>query len=285
MEEIMKHEDRTGSWSRGGLMAAAIGLGALLSIGAQSADARTLDEIKAAGKIEIGVLAANPPWGYIDASGKHVGYDVDVVSLFSKELGVPADIVQVTGGNRTAQLLAGKVDILIAAVGMYPDRAKAVQFSKPYLQINIGLIAKKDVNIATPADMKKYRIGAARSSAQANGIIAAAPDVPIQYFDDDASSIQALLSGQVDAVGGNTTYPGILKGLDPNGAYEMKLVFNTQPTGMAVAPGNKSLLDFANAFIDKVVANGELGKIYEKYLGEPLPTFPTSVEGVPFYIN
>lgn len=38
--------------------------------------------------------------------------------------------------TRIAFLHTGEVDFLAAAVGMYPDRAKAIQFSKPYATLD-----------------------------------------------------------------------------------------------------------------------------------------------------
>jgi polar amino acid transport system substrate-binding protein len=41
--------------------------------------------------------------------------------------------------------------------------------------------------------------------------------------------------------------------------------------GIAVKPGEQQLLGWVNQFIDKVKANGELDKVNEKWLGEPMP--------------
>ena len=40
-----------------------------------SASAITPDEIKKRGKIIIGIQGDNPPWGYVDSSGKQEGLD------------------------------------------------------------------------------------------------------------------------------------------------------------------------------------------------------------------
>jgi polar amino acid transport system substrate-binding protein len=37
-----------------------------------------------------------------------------------------------------------------------------------------------------------------------------------------------------------------------------------------------------NAFLDQIKANGELGKVYEKWMKRPLPPMPETVEGVSF---
>ena len=46
-------------------------------------------------------------------------------------MGVKLELVQVTGASRIPSLLAGKVDVLIAAAGATPERAQQVMFSQP----------------------------------------------------------------------------------------------------------------------------------------------------------
>ncbi len=43
-----------------------------------AADARTLDEAKASGKVVIGIQGDNAPWGFINSTGVQEGYDADL---------------------------------------------------------------------------------------------------------------------------------------------------------------------------------------------------------------
>ena len=82
----------------------------------------------------IGIQGDNPPWGFVNASGKQDGFDADISALFAKELGVPAEFMPLEVANRIPALTSGRVDILFATMAMLPERAKAVQFSKPYVR-------------------------------------------------------------------------------------------------------------------------------------------------------
>lgn len=251
--------------------------------GASSADAQTLNEIKQRGKIIIGVQAENPPWGYVDTNGQLAGFDIDVAKLVGREIGLPVEFVRVTTPNRIAQLQTGKVDVLIAVVGMYPDRAKAIQFSKPYATLQNVVVAPKSVNIKDYADFSGKRIGVARGTSMDVAFQDKAPkDTTIQRFDDDPAAIQALLSGQVDGIGGNSTYlPNILK-VNPNAQVENKFVMFTQWQGFGLRQGDKEFLRWCNATIDKLTKSGELNAINQKWLAQDLPPFPKEIPGVPF---
>jgi polar amino acid transport system substrate-binding protein len=242
----------------------------------------TPDEIKKRGKIIVGIQGDNPPWGFVNSSGKQEGFDADIAELFGKELGVPVEFIPLAVANRIPALTSGRVDILFATMAMLPDRAKAVQYSKPYVANIITLVAAKSTVIKTNADMLKFVIGVPRSSVQDTQITANAPaGTVIRRFDDDAATIQALLSGQVQAVGGNMFYVQRLNQGKPD-TFENKLEFTRIYNGACTRLGEKEINATVNAFIDKIRANGELAKAYQQWMKLTPPDFPATVEGVPF---
>lgn len=265
----------------------ALALVASVALASSGAQAQTLEKIKKAGVVRIGVMGEQAPWGSIDASGKNIGYDIDVATLIGQELGVKVEFVPNAVAARIPNLLTGKVDLQMAVMGMYPDRAKAVQFTKPYAALKIILLSSAKNKISTMQDAKDLRIGVPRGAAQDKAITTALGDVPnIRRFDDDSSNMQALVSGQVDAIGGNTTYKINLDKAAPGNDFEQKVVFNEQWMGVTTRLGDKEINDWLNRFIDKIRADGRLEAINKKWLGEgKLPNFPEQLEGVPFTVQ
>jgi polar amino acid transport system substrate-binding protein len=178
-------------------------LGALLvagvaaaTLGIATANAATPEEIKARGKLLVGVLTDYPPFGGTDAQQQPAGYDADVAKLMAKSLGVTLELVPVTGPNRIPYLLTNKIDVLIATFGITAERAKQVLFSNPYSALTIYVLAPKNLNIKTPDDLKGVSISVARASTQDTAISAIAPPgTELKRFDDDATALQALISG------------------------------------------------------------------------------------------
>ncbi len=249
----------------------------------RSAFAITPAEIKARGKVVIGIQGDNPPWGFVNTSGKQEGLDADIGELYGKFLGVPVEFVPLEVANRIPALTAGRVDVLFATMAMFPDRAKAVQFSKPYVANIILLAAPKTTEVKTNADMGKLIIAVPRASAQETQVKKnAPPDTKILSLDGDAAAIQALVSGQATAVGGNMFYIDRLNEAKP-GFYENKLEFSRIYNGACTRLGEKEMNASVNTFIDQIKANGELAKIHMKWMKLPLPTsFPETMEGVSF---
>lgn len=253
---------------------------------AASANAQSLENIKKSGVVRIGVMGEQAPWGSIDANGKNIGYDVEVGQLIADELGVKAEFVPNAVSARIPNLVTDKVDLQMAVMGMYPDRAKVVQFSKPYAGLKIILLSSKKNKIETIEDARSLRIGVPRGAAQDKAITQLLGDVPnIRRFDDDSSTMQALVSGQVDAIGGNTTYKINLDKANPGNDYEQKLVFNEQWMGICSKLGDKEINTWLNGFVDKIKADGRLEAINRKFLDAPMPNFPETLEGIPFTVQ
>lgn len=245
----------------------------------------TPQEIKSRGKLIIGIQGDNPPWGYVDSSGKQQGFNSTIGELFARDLGVDPEFTPLAVANRIPALTTGRVDILFATMAMLPDRAKVVQFSKPYVANVISLIAPKTTEVKTNADMGKLVIGVPRSSVQDTQVTKNAPEgTTIRRFDDDAATIQALLSGQVQAVGGNMFYVQRLNQAKPD-TFENKLEFTKLFNGACTRLGEKEINAAVNAFVDKIRANGELKAAYDKWMKVEVPAFPDSLEGIPFVVS
>jgi polar amino acid transport system substrate-binding protein len=242
-----------------------------LSLFSTPAHAQTVADIKKKGTINVGMLIDFPPYGMTNAQAQPDGYDADVAKLLAKDLGVKVNIVPVTGPNRIPYLLSGKVDVLVASLAITPERARQVQFSKPYAAATILLLGKTGAPIKSAADLKGVRVSVARASTQDMAITKTAPEgTEIRRFDDDASAMQALLTGQVDAIGCSVTVANAIRQRAP-GQFEPKFNLLQQAMGIAMRPNQPELLAAVNDFVTRNTANGELNKRYRKWLETDLP--------------
>ena len=252
----------------------------LASFAAGSASAQKVADIKKAGVLKAGVQVAQVPWGFSDTSGKLTGFDVEFIEMVAKDLGVKPEFVPVTAANRTAALLTGQVDIVAAVMGIFPERQKAVLFSRPYAVNENVMIAKAGPPMKGWEDLKGMRIGVPRGTPQDTAVTKAnPPGATIQRFDDDATTVQALVSGQVEAIGAAYTQVGNLNKLAGPGKYEARLVLQRVYNGAAVRPGEREWVTYLNDVIGRKIASGELPATYKKWLSADLPQMPATGEG------
>ncbi|CAH1670738.1 MAG: transporter substrate-binding domain-containing protein [Chelatococcus sp.] len=255
---------------------AALALG-VAAVGATSqASAQTVQDIVKRGKARIGVLIGAPPYGSVDAQGNAVGYDADVTALIGKYLGVPVEIVQLTPPSRIPALESGKVDFLVATLAPTPERARSVLFTIPYSMFQPGIYAHKNANITKWEDLKGKKVGVNRGSSVEHELTSREKDLNLQImrFEDDATVMMALFTGQVDAIAGPDAQANAAMKARNVTDYEQKFIFARQPNSMTVRKDQTDLRDWLNNVIYYIKLNGELDAVSRKWVGTPLPELP-----------
>src|SRR5512139_3240246 len=79
--------------------------------------AGTLQDVKARGKLIVGVKTDFPPFGFLGKKGVNKGLDIDIAKALSKEFFGNEDAVEfvsVTSENRIPFLRSGKIDVIAA---------------------------------------------------------------------------------------------------------------------------------------------------------------------------
>ncbi|XUY28906.1 transporter substrate-binding domain-containing protein [Agrobacterium sp. rho-8.1] len=266
------------------LLALAAATVALPFVAPVDAFAASVEDAKAKGKVVIGIQGDNSPWGFVNSTGVQDGLDADIGKAFADYLGVKVEFVPLAVANRIPALMTGKVDVLFATMGMTAERAKTIQYSQPYAGNVLSVYGPKDKKISGYDDLSGVAVGVPKSSAMDTAITAGAKSANILRFDDDAANIQALISGQVEVVGGNQFYGDRLNAAAPD-KYETKFDLTTLYNGAATRPGEKDWNETINAFLVKIKGDGELAKIYTKWMKREVPAFPESLPDVPFTVK
>jgi polar amino acid transport system substrate-binding protein len=212
------------------------------------------------------------PFQSRDASGKVVGFDVDLLDLVAKKLGVQQTIVDTPfEGIKSGQdLKNGKCDIAAAGMTITPERQQVIDFSDPYFDATQALLVKKGAPYKSLADLKGKRIGAqaattgleyAKKNAAANGY-------EIVEYKDLATEQQALATGQI--VGAVNDLPVWTEYLKENpGKFEVAAQFDTgEQYGLGLKKGgNPELLKAVNEALAEAKADGSYDKIYARWIG------------------
>lgn len=265
---------------RRGALLSALALALPLAFAGGAAHADQLDTIMAAKKIRVAIDLAVPPYGLKDEKLNATGSDVETARLLAKSLGLELEIVPTTGANRIPFLQTDKADIVISSMSVTPEREKVVDFSVPYAAILAVVGAPKSMNITGPADLAGKKAIATRGTTNDQEVTKILPaGAQIVRFDDDATSITAVVSGQADIF---ATAPPLLKTInDKNPAKQMEPKFTMKVNMMAIGmrknePRLKARLD---EFVKAQLKSGELNTIYKKFHGADLPADVTRNAG------
>ena len=244
-----------------------------LASGPVLADA--LGDIVAAGVVRIAVPQDLPPFGAKGDDGKLQGYDVEVARLLAKDLGVQLKLVPVTSVDRIAALLTHSADLVVANLGITPQRAKGIAFSSPYAPFFSAVFGAPGLSVKGPADLVGKKVAVTRDTVEDRELNGMAPHgTQILRFDSNSATINSFLSGGADLLAtGNVVVASILKA-HPDKPIEPKFRIAELPAGIGVPRGEPDLLNWVNVFVYYSKLTGDLDRLSRRWLGAPLPTLP-----------
>ena len=198
---------------------------------------------------------------------KATGSDVETARLLAKDLGLELEIVQTTGANRIPFLQTGKADVVISSLSVTPESEKVIDFSVPYAQIQAVIAAPKSVVVKGFADLAGKRVATARGTTNDRLATEGATGAKIVRFDDDATLVTAIASGQVEIF---ATSPALVKSVvekAPALGIEIKFVMKSFPLGIGMRKGETKLQAWINDWVAKNNQNGNLAGIYKRFHG------------------
>ncbi|MEU0190526.1 transporter substrate-binding domain-containing protein [Streptomyces afghaniensis] len=225
-------------------------------------------ELVKAGKLTTCTHLPYPPF-QSEIDGKVQGFDVSLIDLVAKDLGVQQDIVDQpfenfkTGGS----LNAGQCDLAAAGMTITEERKKNVDFSDPYFNATQAVLVDKKSGIGSFAALKGKKLGAQAQTTGEDYAKSKGLD-PVSFESSDAV-LNGLRTGQVQAV--VIDYPvvqGWLK--DKANADAFKVVDNIETGeqyGFTVKKGNTKLRAAINKAIADAKADGTYKKLYEQWIG------------------
>ncbi len=257
------------TWGKVLLAAAWIGLAA-----AGAARADTLADIKARHKLIVAIDLGLPPYGTVDAAMQPTGSDVEAARLLAANLGVPLEIVPATGANRIPFLQTGKVDLVMSSFSVTAERKKVVDFSIPYGVITIICAAPAGTAIKGPADLAGRTVAVTRGTGadmDATKLAKAGPAFTVVRFEDDATLITALASGQQDIMISAPAQLNEINRKSPDRHLEAKFAIRTNGYAVGLRKGDDALRRAVNSWIEQDLANGKLRAVYTHFHGADLP--------------
>ena len=223
------------------IVAASVVLGML---GATAARADALDDIKKKGVLVVGTKADYRPFGFLDPSGKIVGFEPDLAADVAKRLGVKLELIPVVASNRMQFLQQGKIDMMIATMSDTPERRKIVDIIDPnYYGSGTNVLALKSAGLKSWDQLRGKKVCLIQGAFY-NKELQEKYGVDGVAFPGTAEAYNALKNGNCVAFAYDDTAI-VGETLKPEwSAYEMPLdSILFVPWGLAVKQGEKNFAD------------------------------------------
>ena len=243
---------------------------AVLSLGSAAAQADKLADILAKGVVRIIVFTDVPPFSSNNVKRELEGFDVDLAKMVADALGVKLELVPATAANRIPYLLTDKADMNIAAMSVTAERAKQVMYSAPYADTSLAVYGPKSANVKSGADLGKMKVSVAKGTTEDIVLTSLGSTADIMRMEDNATSVQAYLSGQSQLLAANSVVVVELAKKNPNKEFDFKFALRRAPAHITVKLGEHNLLRWLDTFIFQTTLTGDLNKLHVKWLGGPM---------------
>ena len=248
-------------------------VGATLTLGLTApAAADKLADIKARGRLLVGVTESSPPFSFRDDGKGIVGYDVDLADRVAKSLGVTTEKIAIINAERIAALRQDRVDLVAVGMTRSKGRAKDIDFSYAYLDSPHMVLVRNDSGIGHVSELAGRKLALVRSASVDAELKAAVPTMQIVLFDDYNGAFTALADKQVDGFLADKML--LLWFAQRSGhAADFTLMGDYQlprTAGFALKKDEPGFLDFVNQTLLKLEASGEAAKIYDAWFA-PVP--------------
>lgn len=249
-----------------------------LAVAAMAAHADLLDDIMKAKKIRISTDFAIPPAGMMDSNMQPSGSDVETAKLLAQDWGLQIEWVPTTGATRIPNVNTGKADIIISTLSVTPERAKVIDFSKPYAVLQSVVGAPRSASIKDWADLKGKSVTVTRGTTQDTELSGMANDkgFKVVRYDDDATMVTAGATGQADIVATSVALVNAISNKNPQRPWEPKFVIRNFDLAVGIKQGEPRLLAKLNEWVGTNLKNGKLNAIYRKYYHADLPATMTN---------
>lgn len=256
--------------------------GVMAPVVAQTAQRNIMEEIKKRGELIVGMEAQYPPFEYFD-KGKIIGYDVDIIEIIAKDLGVKAKLVDTAWAGIIPALYERKFDCIISAMTITPERAQKVDFSMPYAEAtNVALVRKDDGSIKTAKDLAGKRVGSQLGSAGEKATKGFEEKLKketgkgfaeIKLYDHFTEGYVDLDNKRIDAVI-NSLPPLLVLMKEKAGRYRYVDGVQTEKAyfGGAFRKEDRALRDLVDKKMRELKASGKLTELQKKWFGFTMET-------------
>lgn len=236
-----------------------------------------LDLIRRRGTFRACYFPNALPQAFRNSSGQLVGFDIEMVHLLARQLGVELELRQVDRLEAVARLADGSCDLVGSGVVITPEVASTVRQSMPVMTVTLAFVVPDEYRDAFATweaigEQSPLRVGVGPSEYYRREVATLLPnadivpiDSPRDFFTGDPAAIDALaISAEVGSAW-TLVYP----------RYSVVVPLPDRiavPVAYALPYGEPRLADFVDAFIRLKVGDGTTAKLFAYWYEGRSPT-------------
>ncbi len=213
------------------------------------------------------------PMSYVGDDGSSMGYEVELVYLIARELGMELEITQTMFSSLISMLNSGRADIISGSISITEERRESIDFPTACYTGGVVILARAEdleapssgARFQTLEDFSGTTVAAFTGTTHDQILLDRVDGVEFQYFDDLSSQLLALQAGTVDAVINDLPVVNLAAARQPDLAVFSEIVAEDS-YGLGLQK-DSPLTDPISAIIERFQADGTLDALEKEWMG------------------
>ena len=216
--------------------------------------------------VKIGADSNWPPFEFIDSTGKYQGIAFDYLSAITQYTGLQFEVDASDWYSTITKIKDKKLDML-ACVVKTPDRDEYLNFTTPYLNIDVVVVGKKELKLNNFDEVKNYKIAVQKGNFVYETLIKRYPNIEFVFATSNKEAFELVSYGKADIFIGNMPVFSYFVGKELLTNLEVKFKADFEKIGlsMAVLEEKNILFNIIQKVIPKIVED-EQERINQKWI-------------------
>jgi len=243
-------------------------------------------ELKAEKKVlTVGMELAYPPFEMSDKNGNPQGVSVDFAKALGEYLGREVVIENTAWSGLIPSLKTGKIDLIISSMTITKERQRSINFSIPYAQSSLAILANKNSGVSNIDDLDKKgkKVAVKKGSTGHVYVSKNFKNADVLVFDKENACVLEVVQGKVDGFLYDqlTIYKNHVQHKDTTVAILKSFQKDFEYWGVALNKKDVELKAQVDEFIKKAKADGTFAGFAKTHLTEAKATFDKL--NIPFF--
>ena len=218
--------------------------------------------------LKLGANIGNVPWEFQDASGKFVGFEIDLMNEVGARTGMKVEVVNIPFQGLFAAVQSGQIDAAVSSITITKKRLENVAFAQPYYDSDQSLTVVKASGIANLGGMGGKTVGVDTGSTGdiwATQHQGEAKIKDIKRYEGLNAAMLDLAAGRID--GYVSDIPALLYYVKDKPQFAVVERIKTTELYSVMMAKNSPLLAKVNDTISAMKKDGSLAAIHKTWFG------------------
>jgi polar amino acid transport system substrate-binding protein len=236
---------------------------------------------RGADALRVGMELSYPPFEMANAQGQPEGVSVDLAGALAETLGRKLEILNIPFDGLIPSLKTRKIDLILSSMTATPERAKAIDFSDPYLATGLCLLVAKNSPVQKAADCDQPgRTVAVKQGTTGHLHARGFKQARVLVLDRETACVLEVVQGKADAF--LYDQMSVLKHWQqhPDTTRALLEPFQKERWAIGFRKGDEALRLQVNAFLRDFRARSGFETLGNRWLGPQKEAFRAA--GIPF---